>query len=528
MAEQVEVNIIAKDRSGGVVRGVIGSFTELRSALGLAQDALRTIGDAYEATVGKAMRYAQQVRDLTSISGQSVEDTARFIQVLDDYQLTVEDAETATRKLTEEGLAPNIETLATLSDQYLRLGTAQEKNEFILKNLGRSGLQWVNILNQGSAAIKANAAAVDQALIPNQKLLDQAETLRKRQDALADSANGLAITVGNKAIPALDLYVSTWLDISNGLTTGKFNIDNTAAAMNGLLETLGLVPPAMEDTSESMKKTWLSAADLEEKLKEIAAANEAMVGSIMTVQAEMDSFAESNANLEERQADLLNQMEELRQQGVEEMSDEMVALQREYANTGEEIEKLADKHDEAMKRIVFDLLMAKLEADGLTSAEFNIALAAGEALGVMDSAAVEMAQRFDALAEALAGGSTFMAGGAAGMFEAAMSGQSLPVFSVLDNSGSKGAGPGISRDSGGLGKAGETYAIGTGVQPEVFVPGSDGWFFPSGGGGGITVHATVVYQATLGTASRADVEQLAPVLGELISRELHNRGISGG
>lgn len=39
------------------------------------------------------------------------------------------------------------------------------------------------------------------------------------------------------------------------------------------------------------------------------------------------------------------------------------------------------------------------------------------------------------------------------------------------------------RDSGGRGKAGQPYLIGTGAQPELFVPDSAGSFYPRGGGG---------------------------------------------
>lgn len=43
------------------------------------------------------------------------------------------------------------------------------------------------------------------------------------------------------------------------------------------------------------------------------------------------------------------------------------------------------------------------------------------------------------------------------------------------------------RDSGGPGRAGQPYLIGTGAQPELFVPSSAGQFYPAGGYGGGTV-----------------------------------------
>jgi hypothetical protein len=47
------------------------------------------------------------------------------------------------------------------------------------------------------------------------------------------------------------------------------------------------------------------------------------------------------------------------------------------------------------------------------------------------------------------------------------------------------------RDSGGPGMAGVPYYIGTGAQPEVFIPSTNGTFIPNGmGGSNVTVNLT--------------------------------------
>lgn len=567
MAEKIEIDIVANNQASGVLFNLKGSFTELNSALGLVHSGLRMLNDAYDATVGKTMEYAQDVRDLMLISGQNTEETSRFIQVLDDYQLTADDAATATRKLTQEGLAPNIETIAKLSDEYLALSDAQAKNDLILKNLGRSGLQWVNLLNQGGDAIRANAAAVNEALILGDKQLEQAEELRLNQDAFNDSLKGVATTIGNTLIPAMNALFdgaednTRALEIMMAATEGmnywqRQMYINTKANQEAAHEQARLERELADATrlrgDEVMRTTQIT----EEMIKAQNAANLSLEKSMITVQGELDNFADANENLEERQADLLDQIDklrtegyaelaeemdklkakgeeeariaELREEGLKKLDEEMVDLQREYANTGEAITTLADKHDEAMKRIVFDLLMAKMEADGLTGAEFNIAIAAGEALGVIDKTTADMAKAFDELATKLAGGTAFQASGAAAMFSAVMGGETLTPFTVLPG-GSKGPGPGVMRDFGGAGMAGEAYAIGRGAQPEVFVPGEDGWFFPNAGGGGstINVYNSITYAPTLSTASRAEVEQLMPLIDEGTRRTLRNLGISG-
>src|SRR5690348_8942188 len=47
------------------------SFTEVASAVNLVQQGLRIAGQVYDATAGETMRYAEQVRNLSAISGTS-------------------------------------------------------------------------------------------------------------------------------------------------------------------------------------------------------------------------------------------------------------------------------------------------------------------------------------------------------------------------------------------------------------------------------------------------------------------------
>ena len=133
MASIVEIIIkTISEKTGN--EEIIGSFTELQSAIGLATQAYEVLKQAQEATVGETLKYAGEVRALSQISGQGAESTSRFLQVLDDYKITAGDAEAATRKLTANGLAPSLDTLAELSDKYLSLNSAAEKNKFVIDN----------------------------------------------------------------------------------------------------------------------------------------------------------------------------------------------------------------------------------------------------------------------------------------------------------------------------------------------------------------------------------------------------------
>jgi hypothetical protein len=81
------------------------------SMVRFAETAVMMTIEALKDAVKVTMEYSQQVRDLSLASGVSAEEASRMIQVLDDYQLTAEDAKVATRALTREGLAPTVDTL---------------------------------------------------------------------------------------------------------------------------------------------------------------------------------------------------------------------------------------------------------------------------------------------------------------------------------------------------------------------------------------------------------------------------------
>src|SRR5574341_1475182 len=190
------------------------SWMDVQAKINLVQQGVELLGQAYDTTIGETIRYADQVRSLSMISGQSTEDTSRFIQVLDDYKISADDALIATRALTKEGYAPSIETLAEWSDKYLALNSAEERNEFILKNLGRGGLQWVDVLNKVSEAILEQGAAVEKGLILSQKQVNAARENEIALDRWNDSINALKYSIGNELIPVATNFVNVLNDSS--------------------------------------------------------------------------------------------------------------------------------------------------------------------------------------------------------------------------------------------------------------------------------------------------------------------------
>ena len=136
------------------------SWTELNSAIGVARQAVQMIGQAYQATIGKFVAYTDEVGDLSSITGESAEETSRLVTVLKGFGIEMSQVTAAGRAMRDQGLAPTLGTLATLSDRYLALEPGMARVNFLQETFGRQGAEFVDVLEQGSAAILARAGAV--------------------------------------------------------------------------------------------------------------------------------------------------------------------------------------------------------------------------------------------------------------------------------------------------------------------------------------------------------------------------------
>lgn len=85
------------------------------------------MGGFFKDLLGGAEEYAKQVEDLSRLTGSSVEDASRFIQIADDMRMSYADLSNAlklyskTQKDAGNAADLSIDTLADLSDAYLSL-----------------------------------------------------------------------------------------------------------------------------------------------------------------------------------------------------------------------------------------------------------------------------------------------------------------------------------------------------------------------------------------------------------------------
>jgi hypothetical protein len=408
------------------------SLTDLKSGLDLAAQGLRYVQAGYDATVGAAQKYAGTVRDLSAVSGTSAEESSRLLQVLDDFQVSAEDVNTAVRKMTQQGLVPTTESLAQLSDEYLAINDPMERNKFILDNLGKSGLQWTNVLKQGGDAIRQLSDGVSENLILTNQEVTQMELWRLKMDSVSDSIEGMKIQLGIGLVGVLDgstaaiqkhaqeLFKQAEGYEFNSNMTGRYTEAQQAAWKEAVRQATEqhYMAEGIDTATESFEDQTDAVKEDEEAIKAISDANQQFLRVLGDVGGELTTYKEGVEEVNEQfgeseyVTDLYKQrLDELLQtyrdgdSTQKEYLDGVKELQSDYQDgtfAAQEQQKavsaLGAEYQAAKDKIVLSIVEMKLAQDGWTNEELGAYLKVGEQLGVFTqdqiaaaSAAVETA-----------------------------------------------------------------------------------------------------------------------------------------
>ena len=409
MAARVQIILEAKDASSGVLRAITGQFGELGSLVeemtsknvnwgNVAQMAATMVITGVKDAVKVTTEYTEAVRDQMLISGQGAEASSRFIQVLDDYQISADDAKTATRALTKEGLAPTIETIAELSGQYQQLNTVEEKNAFVMKNLGRSGQQWLNLLNQGPTAIMAMNDAVNQNLILNEQNIQAYEEYRLGLDAWNDSIMAAKVALGNELLPVMTEVMT---GIANGnaireeanrlmMEGAAHNREEALAMAEANVERLAATEATKAQADALSGELVPSMQDAAAAAAEMSKENTTLLGTITSIQSETERYTSTQEDLRAKMTELKTAYQEgqVPQEEYKAKVKEITAAMKEN--------ELA--HIQAGNKIVFSLVQQKMAIDGLSDTEMAALERMGVGMGIFEQESVDMAKTFLAAA----------------------------------------------------------------------------------------------------------------------------------
>lgn len=403
MPARVQIVVEAKDSSSGVLRAITGQMGALGGLVeeltsknvnwgNVTERAATMVIDEFKKAIQVTQEYAEAVRDQMLLSGQSAEASSRFLQVLDDYQLSADDAKLATRALTKEGLAPTVDTLIQLSTEYNKLATAEERNAFVQKNLGRSGQEWLNLLNQGPDAIRAMNDAVSESLILNEEEIQSMEEYRLAVDQLNDAWMGVQVTVGTAVIPMMTNLLNTIEDDTAAIKDHNSVTELLGIYYKYLSVPLGGLPllfrkqkEAQDEVTESGKNLNQTIDDTKEQEKELAQVADnlkaALSGDLLQA---YENYGDKTQELKDEAADLAKQMRDLAKHGKgnSEAYKELTEKMNENTKAQKDLEASTKK---SIAQLIYQQAAASLDSKGqlelarqlglVSEQDYNIAVA---------------------------------------------------------------------------------------------------------------------------------------------------------
>lgn len=394
------------------------SFTELTSAIGLAKQAYQVVGQVVSETVGVFQEYAGEVRDLSLITGTGAEETSRFIQVIDDYQLSAQDAEIATKALKEKGLVPTIDTLARLADQYKRIEDPAQRMKFVQDNLGKGGAKWVNVLNQEGEALRKTAGEIDKSLVLTDEQIKQSEELRLAQDALADSIEGIKVAtgawIGTQILAVkhtgelLDAYKSLGNEVGGAQRQSidfQENFKAFTAQMKQGAAATEYYNSRLEQTSQVTEE---ASAMTEEMNKALQKSNADLIAGAREIMKSDSDFAKKQEELQQKNVDILEQRFALTSAGWSTESEKVKELDAALEENNNAILENSAIHAEASRQKLLDMSLEAIALSdgiaGFSAAEAERAQVLLQTADAGAAAAFKEQQAFVTASQAIAAG----------------------------------------------------------------------------------------------------------------------------
>ena len=180
------------------------SLLEVNAALDLFGKGINAAKEFAQQAIGDTMEYAKSVRELSTNIGISVEETSKIIQAADDYGIGVGEVTSALEMMTRRGIAPSIDKLASLADQFKSIQDPVKRAEAMTEAFGRSWTTLTPLLAAGGDALRASADEAEKmGLVLSDKDVKAARELEIAADNLGDRVEALKIKIGTGLIPKL-------------------------------------------------------------------------------------------------------------------------------------------------------------------------------------------------------------------------------------------------------------------------------------------------------------------------------------
>jgi hypothetical protein len=237
---EIQVVITASDKASSIIAGVSKSMK-------LLVGAVTDITKEY-------IEYGDEVKKLSTFTGMQSDETSRLIQLSDDAFVSFDTLRMSAKYMSDNGIAPNIENLAKLSDQFLAIKDPLAQSQFLVDNFSRAGMEMGNIMALSGDKIREMGASIDQSLIITPEKLASIQAGKVALDNFNDSLMGMRFEAAGTL---LDIFQKLPTPIKNvTLAIGSIVNSGMLASLSQLViifGSLGKLGPAIQGAATALK-----------------------------------------------------------------------------------------------------------------------------------------------------------------------------------------------------------------------------------------------------------------------------------
>jgi hypothetical protein len=189
---------LEKDLGGAFNAVGLQGVASFLSVSGAIAGTIAFLKDAYQST----MDYGDAVRRLAQTAKITTEEASKVIQVAEDFKISADDLNLASKALAREGIALSVENLAMLSDEYIKIKDPAEAQLFLMQNFGaRGGTAFVEIMLAGGEAIRGMSEAIAPNLVLTQEQVTQQRELQAAVEENTDAWDAMKVEIAGGMIP---------------------------------------------------------------------------------------------------------------------------------------------------------------------------------------------------------------------------------------------------------------------------------------------------------------------------------------
>ena len=518
-------------KTGDMIPGLIGNLAPLGAMFGGVAGGVKIAAEAFQMLqkfVAPTVERAKDVRDFARAIGSTATEASKLIEAADDVKISTDTLQQGLIAAVRKGIDPSIDSIASLSDEYRQLAPGLERTKFLTDRFGRAGAELAPLMELGAEGIRElGDAAEEMGIVLDEQAIAKTREYEIAMDDLEDTFMAVKQEIAMELVPALtdigialvevmniakergdDLEAGLMPSISAGAALA-YNVRDIEAAMDAArvdtyVTELGKAHAAMKDTADAAGSVAsqianVAAAILDMTEKAFAAKAVETLGKLFESGAiAADQYYQNRSDFgteflgwTQTQVDAsiaTSIMNKAAEDGILLFDEwlpatqELIDLVGENTTAQENYNATYEEYLASAQEGIGDTQALAVEMDGyretIAGTNTQISEMATNLAGVPTSIPVEMS---DLVSESTTAATQ------AELLKGYLDGMPDYVYTkVVTEYISQGGGnvtgmggwnPYYAR--GGPISAGQPAIVGDGGRPEVFVPGSDGYIFPS-------------------------------------------------